>query len=325
MASARVVVLGTGGTIAGQSKRPNDLVGYSAGQVGVSELLRGAGEHPGLLLETEQVAQIDSKDMDLTVWQRLLERLVHHLERPDVTGVVVTHGTDTLEETAFLLQYLLAPSKPVVLTCAMRPASALAPDGPQNLSDALCAASHKGAQGVLVVCAGRVHGPAEVTKVHTCRLDAFDSGDSGPLAVIEHGRLQVWRPWPGQETASCRPPEARRDRLAAFLACSVLPRVEVVLSHAAADGRLVRALLGHVPAGAEAVRGLVVAGTGNGSVHRCLEQALQEAMEAGVRVVRATRCVSGRVTPAPGDPLERSAGLSPVKARLALMLELIGR
>lgn len=319
--ACRVVVLGTGGTIAGRGASAMDLVGYTAGEVGVAELLAGLGSPVDGLPEAEQVAQIDSKDMDLPIWQRLLESLAHHLDRPDVAGVVVTHGTDTLEETAFVLQSLLAPTKPVVLTCAMRPATALAPDGPQNLSDAVCLARHPGAQGVLVVCAGRVHGPMDVSKAHTYRLDAFDSGDAGPVAAIEHGLVRQWRPWPGQGGG---PRPQGRQRLAAFLSLSVLPRVELLYSHACADGNLVRALLTHSPSDAPRLQGLVVAGTGNGSLHHRLEDALIEAMNAGVRVVRATRCASGQVTPAPGDRLEPSHGLSPVKARLALMLDLIG-
>jgi len=320
-AASVVVVLGTGGTIAGRADRAHDLVSYTAGQVGVADLLSGLPAPTGLVMEVEQVAQVDSKDMDLGVWQRLCERLAHHLARAEVRGVVVTHGTDTLEETAFLLQALLRPSKPVVITCAMRPATALAPDGPQNLSDALVLAGYLDARGVMVVCSGRVHGPAEVTKVHTYRLDAFDSGDAGPLAVIEHGQVRAWRPWPGTQVSGL--PD-RTDRLVAFLTLQALPRVELLYSHACADGRIVKALLADAGAvGAMRLRGLVVAGTGNGSLHHRLLHALTEALDAGVRVVRATRCPCGRVEPAAGDLLESDGGLSPVKARLALALELI--
>lgn len=318
---AVVVVLGTGGTIAGRATRADDLVSYTAGQVGVDELLSGVPGLAGQRVEFEQIAQVDSKDMDLPVWQRLCERAVFHLARPQVCGLVITHGTDTLEETAFVLQALLRPAKPVVLTCAMRPATALAPDGPQNLNDALILAQHAGAQGVLVVCAGRVHGAAEVAKVHTYRLDAFDSGDAGPLAAIEHGQVRAWRAWPGDPADGV---VDRRDRLPAFLASSALPRVELLYSHACGDGRLVQALLADATAeGHERLRGLVVAGTGNGSLHHRLLDALTDALGAGVRVVRATRCAYGRVTPAQDDPLEASAGLSPAKARLALALDLI--
>src|SRR5690348_2476270 len=123
--SKRIVVLGTGGTIAG---RGTGNVAYKAGEVSVADLLAGVAVPQGVDVQAEQVAQIDSKDMDFAVWCRLAERCAHWLAQDDVAGLVVTHGTDTMEETAFLLQSVLAPRKPVVLTGAMRPATAAAPD-----------------------------------------------------------------------------------------------------------------------------------------------------------------------------------------------------
>lgn len=321
-ALGRIVVLGTGGTIAGRAARQDDLSGYVAGQVSAEELIQGIPGLAGTPLEVEQVAQVDSKDMDLGVWQKLVARLVHHLARPEVDGVVVTHGTDTLEETAFVLQTLIRPSKLVVLTCAMRPATALAPDGPQNLSDAVLLARWPGAMGVVVLCAGKVHGALEVTKVHTFDIDAFDSGDAGPVGVFEHGRLRLFRAWPGgnaAEVAAAAPSYA----LQRFLELNELPRVELIYSHAAADGAIVRCLL--LESGSMQIsplRGIVVAGTGNGSLHHALESALEEASAKGVRVWRGTRCARGQVfTNAPALP--DTGGLSPVKARLSMMLELI--
>ncbi len=110
--------------------------------------------------------------------------------------MVITHGTDTLEETAYFLHRVLAPAKPVVLTAAMRPASALLSDGPQNLLDALTLAASAGARGVLAVLAQQVFGAAELRKVHSYRLDAFGAGDAGPLGRIEEGRLRRFRDWP---------------------------------------------------------------------------------------------------------------------------------
>ena len=129
----RIVVLGTGGTIAGRAASGGDNIGYTAGQVGVADLLGGIEAPQGLALAAEQVGQLDSKDMEPGVWLQLARRCAFWLAEADVAGVVVTHGTDTLEETAFFLQAVLAPGKPVVLTCAMRPASSLSPDGPQNI------------------------------------------------------------------------------------------------------------------------------------------------------------------------------------------------
>ena len=151
--STRRVILGTGGTIAGRATRAGDNVGYVAGQVNAQDLIGAVPALAGMPLEVEQVAQIDSKDMGFAVWQRLAQRVAHHLVREEVTGVVITHGTDTLEETAYFLQQVLRPTKPVVLTCAMRPATALVPDGLQNLLDAVAVAGDVQAHGVMAVCA----------------------------------------------------------------------------------------------------------------------------------------------------------------------------
>lgn len=319
----KIVVLGTGGTIAGTASRAGDNIGYTSAQVGVAQLL---GAVPGLALVlgertlvSEQVAQVDSKDMSFAVWQRLALQVCHHLSQPDVTGVVITHGTDTLEETAYFLHATVPAAllsvKPVVLTCAMRPASSLAPDGPQNLMDAVATALTPGAQGVVVVCAGTLHGALEVQKVHTYRTDAFDSGDAGPLGYVEEGVVRLVRNWP---QALMQQGQVAIEKIATLTSW---PRVEVVMNYAGASGAVVQALL--APSVNAPVRGLVVAGTGNGSVHCDLTAALLQAQADGVRVVRATRCTRGRVLSTPGNALLDSQGLSPVKARVALMLALL--
>lgn len=312
--AGRLVILGTGGTIAGRATQAGDNVGYVAGQVGVAELVSAVPSLAHVPLEVEQVAQIDSKDMGLQVWQALVGRVAAHLHDSSVSAVVVTHGTDTIEETAFVLQRVLRPTKPVVLTCAMRPASALVPDGPQNLVDAVVVARSASGGGAVVVCAGQVHAAQDVAKVHTYRLDAFDSGDAGPLACVEEGEVRDFRPWPAT-------PPGNTGLLERFLAADALPRVELVTSHADADGSLVNALM--TQDGGRPLRGIVVAGTGNGTVHRALVAALEAARAKGVRVLVGTRCAGGRVVPHAGLPFPDSAGLAPVKARLALALELL--
>lgn len=317
--AGRLVILGTGGTIAGRAARAGDNVGYVAGQVGVAELVSAVPTLAQVPIEVEQVAQIDSKDMGLAVWQALARRVTFHLRHAEVSAVLVTHGTDTLEETAYVLQRVLQPTKPVVLTCAMRPASALVPDGPQNLSDAVTVARGADGGGVVVVCAGQVHSAWDVAKVHTYRLDAFDSGDAGPLACVEEGEVRSFRPW--QVTL---PADLHDDRfLDRFLAVDALPRVELLTSHADSDGGVVRALMAQAQDDRRPLRGIVVAGTGNGTVHRALVEPLEAARAQGVRVVVATRCARGRVVPHAGLAFPDSAGLSPVKARLALALELL--
>jgi L-asparaginase len=307
VSGSRIVVLATGGTIAGRAASAHDNVGYQSAQLGVDHLLDGLPGRPSLSITGEQVAQIDSKDMDFRVWVALAQRCAEWLAQDDVQGIVVAHGTDTLEETAFFLQSVLAPAKPVVLTGAMRPATSAAADGPQNLADAMVVAACPEASGVCVVFAGKIHDAHDVAKRHNYRLDAFSSGDAGPIGHVEEGRLRLLRPWPASPrlcaVEQLRPP-------------TQWPRVDIIFNHAGADGGVVRALM------AQGIDGIIVAGTGNGTLHHALQAALVQAQGQGVQVRRTTRCAEGVVLPAPGDQLPHVA-LSPVKARIALMLELM--
>jgi len=362
-----IAVIGTGGTIAGCALRPGDTLNYQAAVLPVQDLLARLEPPPGFALEAQQLAQIDSKDLSEAHWRALLQAVQQQLERPQVQGVLVTHGTDTLEESAFLLQTVLQPAKPVLLVGAMRPRTALLSDGAQNLADALWLATVPGACGVLVPCAGRVYAGHEVRKLHSHRLDAFGAGDAGALAALEAGRLQRWRPWPGAH----RPPSEAEALCAPASPCSPAlqpptllqrlladtpswPRVEWISSHAAQSGAVVRALLlQHAQAdGTEApLRGLLVAGTGNATVHSALAQALRQAEQAGVVVWRCSRigtCVpsgpdaaqflldgagaawggsaggaASAQQPAPLSADFPVTALAPAQARLALQLHLL--
>jgi len=314
--NAHVVVLGTGGTIAGRAADAADALGYVAGQIGVRELV-GQVSVPGVALRAEQVANVDSKDMEFAIWRELAGRCSHWVAQDEVSGVVVTHGTDTLEETAFFLHSVLPLQKPVVLTCAMRPATAFAPDGPQNLRDAIVVAAAPGARGVLGVCAGAVHSGEDVRKVHTYRVNAFSSGDNGALGDVEEGRLRQLRAWPD-------PPAAAATSLRAVLAADALPRGEILTSHAGARGAMIDMLVRERAAGSEgAVQGLVLAGTGNGTLHHSVGEAALRALEAGIAVWRTTRCANGRVLPHAGDALPGAGPLTSVQARVAMMLALL--
>jgi L-asparaginase len=318
----KVVILGTGGTIAGRAATVSDNVGYRAGAMAVEDLVRAVPPLHGLGLETERVAQLDSKDMDHACWQALARRCRHHLARDEVCAVIVTHGTDTLEETAWFLQRVLAPAKPLVLTAAMRPATSLAADGPQNLLDAVTLARSDGARGVLVAMAGVVHGAQDVQKMHGWRVDAFASPNDGAIAFVEEGRVRRVRDWP---SGTPLPPALLDTELQGW------PWVVLVTSHAGIDARQVQALIG---AGAE---GLVIAGTGNATVHAALAPELRRAAAAGVELRRASRCACG--TPVAGVPAVSGAGegqaeaaplafypqLNAVKSRVELMLELMLR
>ncbi len=346
--ASKMVILGTGGTIAGRAASANDNIGYTAAQVTVAQLIADVPGLQGLALHTEQVAQLDSKDMAFAVWQALLGRVVHFLVQDDVAAIVITHGTDTLEETAFFLHAALAGTglltKPVVLTCAMRPATSQSPDGPQNLLDAVAVARSSACSGVTVVCAGVVHGPVDVQKMHSYRLDAFSSGEAGPLGWVEEGRVRWAREIP--INPSIQPlvqSGLSSDAIKNTVNAVNWPRVEIVLNHTGADGRWVDLLLkervlsgtlGEAGYG-DVLKGLVVAGTGNGTVHADLLAVLGRAEAAGVRVWRTSRCALGQIVgaqavpampaseTATGDKLPFVSSLSPVKARIAMTLVLL--
>jgi len=306
-----IVILGTGGTIAGVAPEGQSDLAYQAAQVSVGALVSAVPELTDVPLETEQVAQVDSKDMTHAIWQTLAQRVQHHLQRDDVSGVVIAHGTDTMEETAYLLQRVLAPKKPVVLTGAMRPASSRQADGPDNLVNAVAVAQESGAHGVLVVMAGTVHGAADVRKAHPHKLDAFSSGDVGPLARFEDdGRLRRLRAWPSVEGLGVAVLDADP---------ASWPVVEIVTSHAGSSGVLIDAL---ARGGA---KGIVIAATGNGTVHEAIERALLDAAWAGLSVLRATRCGEGAILEAgESNGAQPSSGaLTPAKARVELMLRLM--
>jgi L-asparaginase len=309
----RIAVLATGGTIAGAAADATNTSGYQAGVVGVDQLLAVV---PALStvarIAPEQIASVDSKDMAMSLWTTLAQRINTLLATDDVDGVVVTHGTDTLEETAYLLHLTIKSDKPVVLTAAMRPASALSADGPLNLLNAVSVAAHAGSrgQGVLVAFNNRIHSARDVVKTSTYAVDAFQSPEIGALGWVQDGRVEFQRA------------VVRAHTLATgFVIGSNWPHVEIVTSYAGVSRIAVDALV------AAGVRGIVVAGTGNGSIHQSMLQALADAVSQGVAIVRASRVGSGHVMhngAAADDALGFiSAGsLNPYKARVLLMLAL---
>src|SRR3984957_12318606 len=307
----RIAVLATGGTIAGEAGDAAKTSGYKAGVVRVDKLL---GPVPSLSqvarIHSEQVASIDSKDMTPALWATLCTRVNALLAQDDLDGIVITHGTDTLEETAYLLHLTTKSDKPVVLTAAMRPASALSADGPLNLLNAVTVAAHAGAsgKGVLVAFNNRIHSARDVVKTSTYAVDAFQSPEIGALGWVQDGRVEFQR-------SVVRPHTLATE----FVIGTKWPNVELVVSYAGVSRIAVDALV------AAGVRGIVVAGTGNGSIHSSVQQALADAVKQGVVVVRSTRVGSGHVMrngAAADDVLGFvSAGsLNPYKARVLLML-----
>ena len=301
-------VFGTGGTISGRAANPDELLVYTAGEVAIEDLLGEVSPPPGVRVRAQQVAQVDSKDMTWGIWCSLHQAVLAALAQPNTLGAVITHGTDTMEETAFFLHLALGQAvanKPVVLTGAMRPASAAVPDGPGNIADALRVASQPGARGVMMSMAGSVWDAVQGQKLYSGRLDAFGARDGSALARVEGGNFSLLGEWPVVASQAPRRDWPERP-----------PWVEVVCSMTQADGRAVRALL---DAGVDA---LVVATTGNGTVHADLQVALEAAQAAGVAVLRASRTAHGHIHDGHPQALAHAAQLSPYKARVRLMLEL---
>ena len=314
----KVVILGTGGTIAGTANDPSRAWAYQAAQLSVAQLIEAVPALQGVPLEAVQVAQVDSKDMSWSIWRQLGRALRVQLARDDVAGVVITHGTDTLEETACLLQALHDGAKPVVLTAAMYPATSPDADGPGNLRDAVRVVQESARRclgGVVAVMHGRVWSAIDVRKAHSHALDAFDGGGASPLvALAQDDRSEaVWpSAWPtcgrfGWGYLEVNP-----------------PRVEIVCSHADADGWLVRAMLAHAQTSARPLKGIVVAGTGHGTLHEGLAQALREATQQGITVWRSSRVARGGVLAREGDEWPAVPHLTAAQARVALTLSLLG-
>lgn len=307
----RIVVLATGGTIAGSSASPASSAQYRAATVPVSSLVQAV---PALgevaRVEAEQVAQIDSKDMAFSLWATLAARVAHWVAQPDVAGVVITHGTDTLEETAMFLHLTQRGPVPVVLTAAMRPSTSLSADGPLNLLDAVRVAASPDArgQGVLVVLNQEIHAARDVAKAHTSAVNAFTSPAGGPLGFVQDAYVRFTRTVALSDAPALPVPTA-------------WPLVEIVASYAQPGRVAVDAM---VSAG---VKGFVVAATGNGSIHETLGDALADAAARGVAVVRSSRTGGGHVAgpahPRPASGEFASAGnLNPYKARVLLLLAL---
>jgi L-asparaginase len=309
-----VVVLSTGGTIA--SKHDPEKGGYVPGLSG-GDLVAAIPDLAAVAeIRVEQVANISSSDVTPEIWLQLALRIEELTERDDVTAFVVTHGTNTLEETAYFLDLAVGGAKPIILVGAQRPASDPDSDGPRNLLDAVRVAVSPEASGMgaLVVMNGEINAARDVSKTNTNRVEAFASLEFGPLGVVDADGARFYRSPLRRQTIAV----ARETRLG---------RVEILTSYAGADGELLRSMLSDSD-----VDGIVIAGLGLGSVPSAMVGAIKQAREKGVPVVVSTRVPTGRVF-----PLSANAGsaadlesigcvladnLSPQKARILLMLAL---
>jgi L-asparaginase len=310
-----VVVLATGGTIAGAAA--SDVqAGYTSGQVGVDQLLAAVPQAKKLaVLRGEQIANIGSQDMNDEVWLKLARRVNELVAMPDVDGVVITHGTDTIEETAYFLNLVVKSKKPVVMTAAMRPSTALSADGPLNFFNAVAVAANKDAagRGVLVVINDWIHGASSLTKTSTTAVQTFLSPLRGLVGTVAYGEAEFYRGPVGRNTV---------DSEFSLEGVGSLPRVDIVMAYENVDGALIDAA---VAAGA---KGLVVAGVGNGNMTKAALDALAAQAKKGVVCVRSTRVATGRVgrdVEVDDDKLALVASddLNPQKARVLLRLALL--
>ncbi len=302
-----IVLMATGGTIAGMGEAGKAL-GYTPGTTSVQSLMETV---PGLKamarLRCQQFLNINSDDMTGTHWLHLAQAIDTLAADAEVDGFVITHGTDTLEETAYFLNLTLKTGKPVVITGSMRPASALSPDGPMNLyqATALAASDAARGQGVLVVFGDYIYGAREVQKQSTFRTTAFGQGDFGALGYLHDGQPHFHQK------------STRAHTLATPFTLgesTVLPRVGIATFHVDADPQVLAFMVDHYD-------GLIIAGAGNGE----FSQAWASILEATDKpLVLTSRIGSGTVT-SPHSLLPHAItgdNLPPQKARILLMLAL---
>lgn len=309
----RVLVFCTGGTIAGRAVDSTHLDTYSAGAIDGTALLAAVPELQSLAdLEVEQICNVDSADLQFEHWRRLVNRIREVLRAdPGLAGILVTHGTNTMEETAWLLQLLIDDPRPVVLVGAMRPATALSADGPLHLFQAVqvaCSASARG-HGVVVVMDGQIHTARAVSKVTTQGVGAFSSPGSGPLGWVDDAGVHLPQP------------AARRWCPFAELPLpDQWPQVAILHGCVEPAAALLPAL---VHAG---ITGVVFTGTGAGQLSVNERQALETLDAPCPLMLRSNRCGAGPVHPSADDErlgLLAAGTLSPQKARVLLLLALI--
>jgi L-asparaginase len=310
----RIIILATGGTIAG-SGASADRAGYTAGKIPIDELV---GAIPSVKkvanITGEQISSIGSQDMTIDIWKKLAVRANEIFDKNEADGIVITHGTDTQEETAYFLDLLISSDKPVVLTGSMRPATAISADGPKNLYDAITVAASPKAKGkgVIVSFNEGIFDGRDVMKMSTTKVNAFFSPNTGPIGQVYDGKVEFYQ-------ASMR--EVNEKTPFTVKADTKMPRVDIVYMYADAPSDMIDMLV------AKKVDGIVIAGVGNGNFNKAYMEAVKRAVAAGVIVCRASRAPSGRVVLE--DEINDaelgtivSDDLTPQKARILLMLGL---
>ncbi|HEX3443076.1 MAG TPA: type II asparaginase [Chthoniobacterales bacterium] len=310
-----VLILATGGTIAGSGATSTTTVGYKAATVPVQALIDAVPELKKVAtVRGEQVFQIASQNMTNDNWLKLAKRVNELVQQPDVDGIVVTHGTDTLEETAYFLNLVTKSDKPVVIVGAMRPSTALSADGPINLYNAVLIAGSKEAvgKGVLVCLNDQINAARDVTKTNTSTADTFKSPELGVLGYIQGDRVVFYRLAARKHT---------QDSEFDISTVQKLPDVEIAYGFENVSRTTVDALA------AAGVDGIIYAGVGDGNPSESTEQALADARAKGILIVRSARVGNGivaRNNEVNDDKRDFvvSDNLNPQKARILLTVAL---
>ncbi|EOI0385219.1 type II asparaginase [Campylobacter jejuni] len=312
-AKSRIAILGTGGTIAGFIDSTIATTGYTAGAIDIDVLIKAVPQIRDLAdISWEQIANIDSSNMCDEIWLRLAKKIAK-LFAEGIDGVVITHGTDTMEETAYFLNLTIKSDKPVVLVGAMRPSTVISADGPKNLYNAVALVVNKEAKnkGVMVAMNDKILSARGVVKTHSLNVDAFSSPDFGDLGYIVDGKVFFYNNVTKAHTKNA-PFDVSK--------LTSLPKVDILYSYSNdGSGVAAKALFEH------GTKGIVVAGSGAGSIHKNQKDVLKELLKKGLKVVVSSRVVAGCVAVSDSDEklgFISAEDLNPQKARVLLMLAL---
>ncbi len=308
----KIAIVATGGTIAGSGKAGKATV-YEAGTIRVEEVLATIPQISEIAtIEMHDLVSVDSNEMNEEIWLKLLKEIDEIASRDDIDGIVVTHGTDTIEETAYFLNLTISTLKPVVLTGAMRPATATSADGPYNLFQAISLASHEEAigRGVMCLFSSTIYSGRDIQKVNNYKIDAFDQKAFASLGYMKDDEVYFYSQ-----------PLKTHTKLSQFsqVAYAKLPRVGIAPFYAGASTDVLEAL-------GKEHEGIVIVGTGSGNYSKKWQACIEKLTQQGIVFVRASRVINSIVfDDEVFDPQRCCIGantLSPYKARVLLMLAL---
>ncbi|TKX29597.1 L-asparaginase [Campylobacter sp. MIT 12-5580] len=309
----KIAILATGGTIAGAIDNAVATTGYTAGVIGVEALIKAVPELASLAdISSYQIANINSCDMNDTIWLALSHK-INELFLSDIDAVVITHGTDTMEETAYFLSLVIKSDKPVVLVGAMRPSTAISADGPKNLYNAIALAADKNAKGkgVMVAMNDKIQSARGVVKTHTLNIDAFSSPDFGDLGYIVDGKATFYN-----NTTKAHGKNTPFD-VSKF---SSLPKVDILYTYSNDSNAVAAKALFE-----NGTKALIIAGSGAGNIHENHKNTLKELLKQGLIIAISSRVGAGFVVLSKEDEdlgFINAQDLNPQKARVLLMLAL---